>query len=208
MSGILLRDQRVAALVTLLASGVVYPGTAIAIEVKTVEAHSGEMTDEQRRQFFTKIPAVIVSCLGTSPVDYIDEQEAGGTLIPKFVMSVTVFGRTVPTSTVNLRGSDVAQAIAEYIAANIFYDKPEASSSDITRFRMDNAWLTLDDRKDVGMWVLTWEEGAALANVDPDTLPDLVTVRTETTIAENDDEPQMIGRVVYPSPQIDDPDLP
>jgi phage gp37-like protein len=207
VSGILLRNERIAAITTLLASGVVFPGTAIAVPVKTIEAHGGEMTDEQRREFFTKLPAVLVSCLGTSPVDYVEDQVAGGTIIPRYVMSVAVFARDEKTSTVNLHRSDVAQSIAEKIAADLFYSRTDGSTTEITRFRMDNAWLSLDDRKDVGMWVMTWEEGAALENVDPDTLPDLVTVRSEYEIADTIDAPQMIGNVTFPG-QTDDPDLP
>jgi hypothetical protein len=209
MSGILLRDQRVTAIAALAAAGIVYPGTSYAIPVKRVEAHGGEMTDEQRTEFFTDPPVVLVACIGTSPVDYAEEQEAGGRLQPRYVMSVVVFGVDLNTpSNGRLHRSDVAQCIAEAIAADVFYNRTDASASEASRFRMDNAWLSVGDRQDVGMWVMTWEEGAEIANVDPATLPDLVTVRTDYEIADTIDAPQMLGRVVYPSPQIDDPDLP
>ncbi len=208
MSGILLRDQRVAALVTLLASPVVYPGTSYGIEVapSSIISHGGEWTDQERARYFAKPPTVIVSCLGTSPTDYIEQ--AGGAVRPRYVMSCVVVARDIPTpGDGRLHRSDVAQAIAETIAASIYFDEIEAGG-EITRFRMENAWASLRDNKDVGMWVMTWEEAGEIASVDPDTLPDLVTVRTEYEIADTIDAPQAIGNVTYPAPQIDDPDLP
>lgn len=206
MSGILLRDQRVTAIATLLAGGVVFPGTSYAIPVKRVEAHGGEMTDDQRAEFLTDPPCVLVSCLGTSNVDYGEDQEAGGAFAPRYVMSVVVFGVDIPIAGKTLHRSDVAQCIAEKIATDVFYNRTDSSYTEPSRFRMDNAWLTIADHQDVGMWVMTWEEGAEIANVDPADLPDLITVRTEYEIAENGDEPQMVGDVTYDG--TDDPDLP
>lgn len=205
MSGLLLRDQRLERIRTLLANGVVYPGTNINIMIKDIAAHQGAMDDAQRREFFTKLPAVLIACLGTSNVDYIEDHSASGNVRPRFQMAVYVFARNEPTATVNLKGGDIAQAIAEVIAADLQYNRPDASAEEITRFRMDNGWQAVVDKKDAGLWILSWEEAALLDPIDQEDLPDLITIRTDFEIAENGDEPQAVGNVTFDG--VDDPDV-
>lgn len=197
MSGILLRDQRIESIRTLLASGVVMPGTSNVVEVPHVIAHPGRMTDEQRKDFFTRIPAVCVACAGTSNTDY-PTATGSGRVQPRYTMSVVVFARSMKTATTNHSAGDVAQAIAEVIAGDVFYNRPDASSSEIDRFVMVNGWEQIDDKKDVGMWALEWEEGGEIVVTHPEDLPDFLIARTEFEIAENGDEPQAIGNVDLP----------
>lgn len=196
MSGILLRDQRIESIRTLLAPGVVIPGTSTVVEVKDVLAHPGRMTDEQRNDFFMRLPAVCVACAGTSNTEY--PEIAGGRIRPRYTMSVVVFARSAKTATRNHSAGDVAQAIAETIANDVFYTRPDAASSNVDRFVMVNGWEQIDDKKDVGMWALEWEEGGEIVVTYPDALPDFLIARTEFEIAENGDEPQAVGNVDLP----------
>lgn len=208
MSGLLLRNARIERIKELLSSPVIVPGTGVAVEVaqKNIIPHPGEMTDEQRREFFVHVPAVAVGCAGTSATEY-PETTGSGRVLPRYVLSVVVFARDVKTGGVNVNRGDVAQAIAEVIAGDVFFNRPDDASSDIDKFRMVNGWASIADKKDVGMWALEWEEGGEITPQNEDDLPDLVTIRSEYTIAENGDEPQMVGNVTYPD-QTDDPDLP
>lgn len=205
MSGLLLRNQRIARIAELLAPGVVVPGTSHTVHVKRVAAHPGRMDDKQRREFFTRLPAVAVACSGTSNTDY-PEVTGSGRVLPRYVMSVVVFARSEKTATVNITAGDVAQAIAEAIATDVFFNRPDDASTDIDRFVLVNGWESIEDHHDVGMWALEWEEGGEITPTNEDDLPDFITARTEFTIAENGDEPQAIGNVTFEG--TDDPDLP
>jgi hypothetical protein len=183
----------------------VVPGTNVNVIVKDISPHEGAFTPDQRDKFFKRLPAVMMACLGTSPTEYMEDQSASGNVRPHYVLGCYVFGRRIPTGGANVLGGDVAQAIAEAIAADVQYARPDASSTSITRFRMDNAWEAVADQKDCGAWVLTWEEGAEISPIDQEDLPDLITIRTELELAENGDEPQAVGNVTFDG--VDDPDV-
>jgi hypothetical protein len=197
VSGLLLRNQRVASLATLLADPVVFPGTSYGVTVKQVIAHGGEWSDEERAKYFSQVPTVVVSCLGSSPTDYIEE--SGGAVRPAYAMSCVVVARDVVNDggSGRFHRSDVAQAIAEKIAGHIFFDRDEVAASDgaISRFRMEIAWASLRDNRDVGMWILYWEERGAIANVDAASLPDFIECRTTYAMGD-EDTPDVEGRAV------------